>query len=196
MDIQKHSKEIRKFVADGDYELSDGGILIHSSLQLEGWYEEGVNGGDYKRHKNLLTDVGIAYILNAALSAGAVTTSWYITVFGEAFVPAGSSTISGLVSGGHEISNPAEGYSGTVRLGWTPTAATSGTKATDNYAAKAAHNIVTTTTVRIGGAGLVSSQNKGASTGTLVSATKFGSVREVVNGDVWECGYKVTLADS
>ena len=68
--------------------------------------------------------------------------------------------------------------------------------AINNLVAKANFTIVCTTTLNLNGAGLLSANAKGATSGVLVSASRWAAVRVVNNGDTWECGYEIALTDS
>ena len=65
--IQKHRREIARAYASGNYEQSDGGILIKGvDVLASGVYYASVNGGDTEEEgTNLLPEEGLHHMLNA-----------------------------------------------------------------------------------------------------------------------------------
>lgn len=190
----KHSKEIAKWVRSGDYEETPEGLLIHRAIRARGVYTHSVNGKDEQRDYNLIPAEGIEHILEVALGAGTQITSWYAAVFSGAVDPASSWTAANFTANASEITSNTEGYSDATRPAWTPDAPAAGV--IGNLASKATFNIVCTTSINISGAALLSSNVKGGTTGVLLSATRFASVRQVYNGDAFELGYEVELQDT
>lgn len=194
MSLKKYSKDILRFLKNNDFEKTDGGILVHGSIMVQGLYEEGVNGKDFRQHKNLIPTAGITYLLGSALGGSpAAITAWYIAPL-KSGTPVAGSLPSFVASNEVPNSGSGDGYSEATRQAWTAGAAAAG--AIDNYSSKATFSIVCATQFNITGAALVSVSTIGSSSGTLVSASNFGTARTVVNGDSWQCGYKVTLTDS
>lgn len=190
----KHQKDIAAFVKNGDYQETDSGLLIHGSILAQGHYFESVNGKDERIHKNLIPAEGIDFILNVALGAVAKAAAFYLAPFAGAVTPAANWTAANFAATASEIVSQTEGFSGVIRPTWTPTAASGGN--IDNLTAKAQFTIITASSLNINGAALLTSNARGGTSGTLLSATKFASTRVVYNGDIWDCGYRVTLADS
>jgi hypothetical protein len=65
-----------------------------------------------------------------------------------------------------------------------------------NLANRAVFNITCTSTLNISGAALLSDNTRGGVSGVLISASRYGAVRVVNNGDSFELGYEVELTDS
>lgn len=191
---QIHKQEIAGFVRSGDFEQTDEGILIHSGIMLKGEYFETVNGGDERIHPNLLPTEGINAILNVALGATSKYAGFYIGPYAGAVTPAANWTAANFTATATENVSLTEGFSEATRPVWTPATASAG--AVDNLAAKAAFNIVCTTSININGAAVLTSNVRGGTTGALISASRFAATRVVYNTDLWECGYRVTLLDS
>lgn len=189
-----HMQEIAKFVRKDDYEATESGILIHGSILARGVYTHSVNGKDERRDHNLVPAEGIAYILSVALGGAAAISAWYLAPFSGAVNPASNWTAANFASNASEITSNTEGYSNVTRPAWTPSGVSGGI--IGNLANKAAFNIVCTTSINIAGAGLLSSDIKGGTSGKLVSASRFSTVRQVYTGDVFELGYEVELTDS
>lgn len=175
---------------DGDIVLFGGGMTI------TGEYIEGVNGRDWRRHKNLIVDQGIRYILNAGLGPGTTTriTAWYLAPFSGSSSPASSWTAANFTSNSTEITATSpEGFSETTRQAAT-LPDTSANDYIDNYASKATFTAVTASTLSVTGLGLLSNSTRGSTAGTLFSAVKFATARSLQNGDAWQAGYRATLA--
>lgn len=195
MNFKRFIPDILRHVRREKYSQSPGGILLfNDSLKLAGWYEEGVNGRDFRVHKNLIPDAGILHVLGVVWGATAKISAWYIAPFSGATAPAAGWTAANFASNASEITSTTEGYSESVRQQAVMGSAASG--AIDNYSSKASFSIVCTTTLSITGAGLLSSNVRGGTSGTLSSAIQFATAREVQNADVWQAGYRVTLSDS
>jgi hypothetical protein len=191
MNLNKHALA---FLKAGDYELTDGGILIHGCIMGKGEYFESVNGQDERIHPNLLPTEGINFILGVALGAIAKAAGFFVAPFSGAVTPAANWTAANFAATASEITSQTEGFSGVTRPAWTPGVAAAG--AIDNLAAKATFNIVCTTTININGAAILTDNTRGGTAGSLISASRFAATRVVYNGDVWDCGYRVTLTDS
>lgn len=192
--LNKHAKDIANFLRAGDYQETDSGLLIHGAIMACGEYFESVNGQDERRSKNLVPTEGITFILNVALGASSKSAAFYLAPFAGAVTPAANWTAANFAATASEIVSQTEGFAGTSRLVWTPSAAAAGS--IDNLSAKASFNILTASSLNINGAALLTDQARGATTGALISATKFAATRVVYNGDVWDCGYRLTLTDS
>lgn len=142
--------------------------------------------------KNLVVNVGLAYMAGTALTSVAQITTWYLGLYGAGAsnTPAASDTMSSH-AGWTEVTD----YSNANRVAATfATATTANPSVVTNAASPAAFNINGTTTV--GGAFLTSSNTKGGTTGTLFSAADFGSPgdRSVVSGDTLSVTYQFSLA--
>lgn len=190
----KYANDIQKFIRDGDFEATEGGLLIHRGILAVGRYTHSVNGEDVQVDHNLLPAEGIAYVLGAALGATAKITNFYLAVFSGNVNPASNWTAANFATNASEITSTTEGYSNATRPTWTPGSVTAGV--IGNLASKATFNIVCTTSVNISGAALLSSNTRGGTSGTLVSASRFATVRQVYTGDAFELGYEVELQDS
>lgn len=190
-------RAVPRFLRAGDYEQTDEGLIVGGGIRVRGKYTDWVNGGDMRENYNLIVAEGILHILNVALDVDgtAKPSAYYLAPFSANATLASSWTEEDLVDTGVEIVSTSEGWAGANRLEWDASqGAAAG--AISNSSNRASYTIVSTGTVSIRGAGLMTSQARGAHTGTLISAVKFSAAREVNNTDVWQLAYEVELADS
>lgn len=191
---EKHVKELASAVQRGEYEETSSGVLIKSSALLFGRYTTSVNGEDEQVDYNLLPAEGLAYLLEAGLADGAAIANWYVAVYSGAVSPAANWTAANFAANATEITSPTEGYSNSTRPTWTPGSVVSGVLG--NLSSRATFSIVCSTTLNIAGAAVLSANTKGGTTGKLISATRYGTVRVVNNGDSFGVGYEIGLTDS
>jgi hypothetical protein len=187
-------KDVQRFIRSGDFVATPEGVLIHGCILARGHYVHSVNGRDVRRDHNLIPTEGITYFLSVALGAAAKLTAWFLAPYSGNVDPAANWTAANFAAMATEITSLTEGFSNTTRPAWTPDPVAAGV--IGNLSAKAVFNIVCTTNVNIAGAGMLSTNTRGGTTGTLVSASRFSSVRAVYNGDAFELGYEVELQDS
>lgn len=140
---------------------------------------------------NLVVNVGLKYMNEAALGNGTQITSWYIGLYGAASSnnPAAGDTMSSHIGWTEET-----GYSNATRPACTfGTSTTADPSVISNTASPAAFNINASAT--IGGAFLTSNDTKGGTTGTLFSAADFSSPgdRTVASGDTLNVSYTFSL---
>lgn len=194
-EIARHGREFLAALRGNKYEISEEGIYFPAAKVLgSGYYFENVNGLDERVHKNLVVDQGLTHMLSVEFGSGSKITAWYIAPYGNSVNPAANWTASNFASTAGEITSGSEGYSETTRRAFTAGAAAANT--IDNVASKASFTIVTASTLSIAGAGLLSSNVKGDTAGTLASATRFSSARTLNNADIWNCGYRVQLSST
>lgn len=190
----KHAHDIAEFIKTGDYETTDEGLLIHKAIMAKGLYVHTVNGKDEQEDPNLIPTQGILYVLGAALGGVTPISSWFLALYSGNTSPTAAWTAANFATNAVEIVSQVDGYEGTERRPWVPGAAAG--NSIGNLASRASFNIVATTNVSIRGAALLSSATRGGTSGTLASASLFAQPRVLVNGDVFELGYSVTLTDS
>ena len=142
--------------------------------------------------KNLVVNVGLAYMAGTALTSVAQITTWYVGLYGAASsnTPAAADTMTS-----HAGWTEVVAYSNVTRVAATfVTATTANPSVVTNSASPATFNINGTTTV--GGAFLTSGSAKSGTAGTLFSAADFGSPgdRSVVSSDTLSVTYTFSLA--
>lgn len=189
-----HTKDVARFIESGDFKPTESGLLIHGSILARGRYTHAVNGQDARTDHNLVPAEGIAYLLGCGLGAAPRVSEWYLAVFSGNVSPAANWTAANFATQASEITSTTEGYSNATRPVWTPGAVTGGV--IGNLSAKAVFSIICTTSVNISGAALLSANTRGGTSGTLISASRFETVRQVYSGDAFELGYEVELIDA
>ena len=190
----RHEKDFKRFIQNGDYEFTDGGILIHSSAMAGGKYYHTVNGQDEQVDPNLLPAAGILDILTQYFG-GTAPSTFYLSLYSGDATPASTWTAANYVANATENTSQTEGYTGTTRPAWTPGTAAAGK--IGNLSSRASYTIAATTTVTFYGAGLhTATATRGATTGVLVSSTRFAAARTLNDTDTFELGYEVELTDS
>jgi len=184
-DILKHAREFKGYIDNHNYEVSDAGIEFpRAKVMIHGEYED-----DYGITPNLVPTEGLNHILMVALSNTAKLNNFYLALYSGSYTPTNTLTAAAFPSTATEIVSGTEGYSNATRPAWTPAAAAAGQ--IDSYAAKATFNIATASQVTIRGAALLSSAVKGATTGVLISAARFGNDRIEYDGNSYGLGYRV-----
>lgn len=143
---------------------------------------------------NILPTEGIVDCLGTWLGATAKKAGWYLGLYANAINPAAGWTAANVAATSGEITSQAEGYSETTRPQFVANAAAAG--AIDNVGHEAAYTIVSTGSVSIEGAFLISDSARGGTSGALASATRFPATRIVQNGDNYKVGYRVTLTSA
>ena len=142
--------------------------------------------------KNLVVNIGLAYMAGSALTSVTQITTWYLGLYGAG---ASNTPAAGDTMASHAGWTEVVAYSNANRVTATfVTATTANPSVVTNTASPAVFNINGTTVV--GGAFLTSDNTKSGTTGTLFSAADFGSPgdRSVVNGDTLSVTYTFSLA--
>lgn len=129
---------------------------------------------------NLITTVGLNYILDTAFHAGTAVTTWYIGLKGSGTAVAADTLSS------HGSWTEAAGYSGT-RKEWTEGASSSGSM-TNSSAVDFSINATAT----VAGAFLASATS--GTTGTLYGVVDFASARSVLSGDTLQITVTITAS--
>ena len=142
--------------------------------------------------KNLVVNVGLAYMAGTALTSTTQITTWYLGLYGagSSNTPAAGDTMSS-----HAGWTEVVAYSQATRPACTfGTPTTANPSVATNSASPATFSINATTTV--GGAFLTSNNTKSGTTGTLYSAADFSAPgdRAVTNGDTLSVTYTLSLA--
>ncbi len=143
---------------------------------------------------NNLPAEGIADCLDTWLGSKAKKSAWYLGLYANAINPASSWTAANVAATAGEITSTTEGYSETTRPQFTPNATANG--ACDNVGQEAAFTIVSSGTVNVEGAFLISDNARGGTAGVLASAARYKATRQLQDGDNYKVGYRVTLTSS
>jgi hypothetical protein len=162
-----------------------GGVYILKCLDKAGNLKWEV------KSDNLVVNVGLKYMNDAALGGGSQVTTWYLGLYGAGAsnTPAAGDTMSSH-AGWTEVTAYSEANRPTATFAAATTADPS---VITNSASPATFSMTSTTTV--GGAFLTSNNTKGGTTGTLFSAADFQSPgdRSVVSGDSLLLTYQFSL---
>ncbi len=186
-DLIKHAGEFRGYIENHDYEVSDEGVVFPKAhARISGAYSISSPGYEDEDIPNLLPIEGINFILTSGLNGDA-----YLALFTTNYTPTSSITAAQFASTAGELVSNTEGYSETTRRLWEKAAASNGAR--DNLANRAAFTIATATSVVIRGAALLTDQVKGATTGSLLSISRFAQARTQYNGDPFSLGYRVRI---
>jgi hypothetical protein len=201
-DLKRHASEVKRSLANLMFDQSPEGLILpamgNSLILARGLYEHRVRKPDgsvtpWVCDANLIPTEGLTY-LASLLGAGTKLTPWYIALYAGAYSPAAGLTAANFTSTTSEITSGSEGYTEANRVTWSPAAAAAG--AIHNTASPAAFTIVTATTLLVNGIGMLSAVAKGATTGTLASATRFAAQRTLNNSDVFEIKYTISLTST
>ena len=191
-DFVKHAREIKGYIDNHKYECAPDGVYFPAAKAMVfGEYTHSVNGGDERTDRNLLTLEGIACLLETSLGGAQAKAGWFLALYSGNYTPTSTVTAAQFPSAAGELVSPTEGYSESVRPLWRPDAAAAGL--IENVTNKAVFSMVTATSVSIVGAALLSEQIKGATTGVLMSISRFSAAREQFAGDTFNLGYRVRL---
>lgn len=137
---------------------------------------------------NIVTNAGLNYALDAALSAGTPVTTWYVGL-----TAATPTVAAGDTMGSHGGWTEFTAYDEAARQTWTDGGVSS--QSVSNTASKAEFT-VSTNSSSIGGAFLTSDSTKSGSTGTLYAVVAFtGGNKAADDGDTLSVTYTFTAAD-
>lgn len=186
---QEAAREIRA----ERFDITPEGIYLpRIGAIAAGEYFGRVNGGAWgKEGDNLIPTEGLAHLLNVALGGTAKPAGYYLAIFSGSAAPAANWTAASFAAVANEIVSMAEGHTGATRPAWTPTNTTTGS--IDNMTTVASLTIATASQLNVTGAALLSSSQRGGTTGVLVSASQYAAPRVFQNGDTYELGYRINL---
>jgi hypothetical protein len=130
---------------------------------------------DAWEQSNLVVNEGLNSLLNVYLNGGTQIPSWFLGVFEGNYTPIATDTAV-TISGN---STESSAYTSATRPQWNPAAASG--QAITNSANRATFTFNATKTIY--GAFLISNSTIGGTSGTLFSAARFSSAKNVVNLD-------------
>lgn len=141
--------------------------------------------------ENIVVDEGLTHILDVALSGGTQDTTWFIGIYKNNYTPVAGDVASTFAGAGvaNEISTEVDE---TTRPAWTEAGVSS--KSITNSASPAV--FTANTTVSAYGAFMISDNTMGGTSGVLMAASKFPAVRNLLNTDVLNITYTLTIADA
>lgn len=180
-------------VAGSYKDNDDGSITTDQGITAKGMYYDRVNGGEWVENPNLITNEGLTHILNVSMGTTPKPAGYFLALFSAAAQPQSSWTAASFASAASEIVSATEGYVGATRPAWTPV--NTSTQSIDNMSPSnvAKVTIKTASSLTVQGAAILSSGSKGATTGVLVSASKYAAARVFQDNDTYEIGYRLSL---
>lgn len=187
--------ELFRQLDEGRYEMTEGGLLIGGSLRARGRYHTFIDGEAVELSDNKIPKEGLIYFLRVGLLGRSQLTNFYMALFSGAVNPADSWTAANFASNANEITSSTEGYSNSTRPQWVPDGTDPADPVIGNLNALATYDIVCSSTLDIAGAAVLSDSEKGGTSGTLISATRFDNVHTVNNGSTFQLGYEIELVD-
>lgn len=194
-EILRHATEFSKAIDGNKYEMTESGVYIPGAkVTLSGVYIHGVNGTDWREDGNIVVNEGLLDILSVYLKSGTQKTAWYLSLFGTNYTPVAALTAATYPATAGEITSTSEGYTGSVRKTWT--GGTPASNLVDNTASMAVFTIATATSLVVYGAGMHSVDTRGATTGVLLSASKFSAARTLYDTDLFNLSWRLTLTSS
>lgn len=175
------------------FDLTPAGVYFHRpGVLVGGEYFGRVNGGDWEKEgDNLIVTEGMAYMLNVALGGTAKPAGYFLAISSGATPPAANWTAASYAATASEIVSMTEGHTGATRPAWTPAVTTTGS--IGNMASVAMLTIATAAQLNVTGAALLSNNQRGGTSGVLISASLFAAARTFQNGDTYELGYRVNM---
>lgn len=185
--------EVAREIRAQRLDITDDGLYLpRLGAIAAGEYFGRINGGAWEKEgDNLIVTEGFAHMLNVAFGSTAKPAGYFLAIFAGSTAPAANWTAQSFAAVASEITSMTEGHTGATRPAWT--AANTATGSIDNMAAAASLTIATAGTLNVTGAALLTSSQRGGTTGALVSASLYPVPRTFQNGDVYELGYRINL---
>lgn len=191
MDQKLHSI-LMKDAHNEIFDETDEGIYYpKQGIILRGEYTDRVNGGDETTTLNLIPKEALIHFLNVAIGAKAKPAGAFLALFNGAAAPADNWTAANFAATANEIVSLTEGYSNATRPEFISSDSTD-QKYIDNFSNVARVTIATTSQLNVTGVALLTNNQRGGTTGVLLSATKYPATRVFQNGDIFDIGYRVT----
>lgn len=194
--LTRWERHLAMLLLRGDFVRDGNGIIIGGIARATGTFfhklatePEDALVADH----NLLVDQGILKQLGVMYYTDTKISNWYLTLFSGSTAPAANLTAANFASTMSEITSSTEGFSNATRPQFVP--AQPAANVVNNLAAKAAFNIVATTSIMVTGGALISDNTRGGTAGTLSSASQFSAGRELFNGETFELGYQIALTN-
>ena len=193
--IQLSDKQRTHFAAQlqrENFSITPAGVYFPADgVTMNGEYFSRVNHGEWEKEgDNLVVKEGLIHILNVALGTTAKPAGYFLALFSGNTAPNNTWTAASFAAVSNEVVSQSDGYTGATRPAWTPANA-SVNASIDNFAGAAEMTMATSGTLTVTGAALLTSSQRGGTTGVLVSASKFAVARTFQSGDLYELGYRL-----
>ena len=187
-ELSARRNEIGRAVRNNHYEETDTGIFLpRSGLFVGGAFEVEVNGRERSIEPNIVTNVGMNYLLGA-LTGSAAISLWYVAPFSGNITPVVTQTTADFPT----VCTEATAYTSATRPAWAYDPVAS--QAIANDAVRSSFTI--NGSVTIWGAAIISVSTKSATTGSLFAYSKFGASRALVLDDVLTIKYTVSATST
>ena len=190
--LPRQWRQLAREFRNHHWEVDDDGNILISHAKISGLYEsEAPDGLGLVATTNLLTTEGINHLLAVGVAGGSQVGTWYIGIFSGNITITDTLTAATFTSTTTELTTQ---YSEATRVAFVES--TPASKSTNNIANPAVFTSAVDN-VNIWGVGLLSSSTKGATSGVLLSAAKYSTVRNLPTaGDSLSVKYTLTLANS
>ena len=182
-------RDLTRSIRNWKYEYTEVGLYLpEQKLSIGGMYVVDVNGEDITYEPNIVVDEGKNHILEIVIANGTQVATWYMAPYSGNVSPVAGWTAANFTANSTEFTN----YTGTRQAFVESTPSAGSINNTSNKAAF---------TIEAGGGtvwgcGLLSDSPKSAVTGTLLSAAQFASERTLVETDILNIGYTLTLTST
>lgn len=187
-----HWRDLYRDFRNYHYEYDDDNNLLISTVKLAGSYETlAPDGLGAIKTSNLITTEGANHLLSVGVAGGSQVGTWYVGIFSGNVSVTDALTAATFASATTELTTQ---YSESTRVAYVEAAPAA--KSVNNTSNPSVFTAAATN-VNIWGVGLLSSSTKGGTTGTLLSVSKYPSVRTLPSiGDTIAIRYVLTLSNS
>lgn len=194
-ELARFLPSVARAIRNHKWEQHLNGILLpRERCVIGGAYSYRLNGGDWSvPEPNLLPTEGLNFALDLLGNTGTPAAA-YIALYANSTTPIAGHNAAGFTATYGEITSGSEGYTQSTRVVWTAAAAASA--AVNNYASAAEFTIISASSLTVNGVALLTASAKGATTGKLISASKFASTKSFNDDDSFEVKYQLSMTSS
>lgn len=176
------------------FDVSASGVYFpRQSVNFAGKYRCTDADGNVAEHHNLVTKEGLLHLLNVSMGNTPKPSKYYIALFSGSAAPAPNWTAANFNAVASEIVSMSEGYTLATRIPCEYENASADTHI-DNYGREVEVTFATAASINVTGAALLTASGKGATTGTLVSASLYPAPYTFMNGNTFKAGYRLEMS--
>ncbi len=192
----RHRAEFARAIGNHQYEKTPTGILFPKQRAfVQGVFETLINGRDLQIDPNTVPVEALNYLLKTGLKNSGGLSAWYIALFLDDETPLSTLTAATFTATLTEFTD----YDETTRQAFTlPTDPSAG-----SFSNSAAPAVFTASSavdpddgVDIFGGAILSASAKSATTGKILCASKFSSLRNLKPTDTLTTTYTITATDA
>lgn len=198
-DLMKHMPEFKRAFSNHQYEWDDEGNIWFpeqkSLVKGGGIFTHWKNGDDERQDHNMWVTEGRNHAMDVVFGAGTQSTTWYLALFTGDVSVASTWTAANFASNATENISTTEGYTNSTRPAWTVNGAASA-GSVSNSSSPIVFTFATAGTVTVRGAGFVTTNTRGGTSGKLMSASRFSADRAMSNTDQLSVTYALSLTSS